>query len=103
MEGSFLSFLCLWDSIKFVSVCGFAVGFYRKASEEAPTSNEILQLAAEQDGTVGAAEADEQKRVKDENWAVYTEENAKGAGNTMNRFVFYFLFWTVFGNEGART
>lgn len=41
----------------------------------------------EQDGTVGADEAEEAKRQKDENWAVFTEENAKGAGNTMNRFV----------------
>ncbi|CDZ97159.1 Protein phosphatase 2A-associated protein [Phaffia rhodozyma] len=56
-----------------------------KASEEAPTTNEILQLASEQDGLLSAIEADEKKRLKDENWAVYTEENAKGAGNTMNR------------------
>jgi immunoglobulin-binding protein 1 len=39
----------------------------------------------EQDGTVSADEADETKRQKDESWAVFTEENAKGAGNTMNR------------------
>lgn len=30
-------------------------------------------------------EKDEQKRQKDENWAVYTEANKRGAGNTMNR------------------
>ena len=41
----------------------------------------------EQDGTVGADEAEETKRQKDESWAVFTEENAKGAGNTMNRCV----------------
>lgn len=41
----------------------------------------------EQDGTAEAAEAAEAKRLKDESWAVYTEENAKGAGNTMNRCV----------------
>lgn len=39
----------------------------------------------EQDGSAGADVAAETKRQKDESWAVYTEENAKGAGNTMNR------------------
>jgi hypothetical protein len=56
----------------------------RKASE-GPTDSELLALAAEADGTRQGAQKDEQKRQKDENWARYTEENAKGAGNTMNR------------------
>ena len=33
---------------------------------------------------IGDAKA-EQKRLKDENWAMFAEENPKGAGNTMNR------------------
>ncbi|KAG5220903.1 serine threonine protein phosphatase pp2a-associated protein [Salix suchowensis] len=42
-------------------------------------------LDAEEDGTLlGEANA-EKKRQKDENWAVFTDENPKGAGNTMNR------------------
>ncbi|WVO14166.1 hypothetical protein L204_101797 [Cryptococcus depauperatus] len=56
-----------------------------QASYDAPTAAEQLALETEQDGTIGAHDADEKKRKKDENWAVYTEENAKGAGNTMNR------------------
>jgi immunoglobulin-binding protein 1 len=54
-----------------------------KASEDAPTSTEILQLASEADGTVGAEIAEEQKRQKEENWAIFTDENEKGAGNKM--------------------
>lgn len=46
----------------------------------------------EQDGSAGADVAAETKRQKDESWAVYTEENAKGAGNTMNRCVPRLLF-----------
>lgn len=57
----------------------------RQASYDAPTESELLELAAEDDGTVLGAEKAEQKRVKEENWAVYTEANKKGAGNTMNR------------------
>lgn len=56
-----------------------------QASYDAPTESELLELAAEDDGTVLGAEKAEQKRVKEENWAVYTEANKKGAGNTMNR------------------
>jgi hypothetical protein len=56
-----------------------------QASAEAPTTSELLQLASENDGTFDADEAEEQKRQKDENWARYTDENRKGAGNTMNR------------------
>jgi immunoglobulin-binding protein 1 len=45
----------------------------------------LLALAAEEDGTVLGGEKYEQKRRKEEDWAVYTEANRKGAGNTMNR------------------
>jgi immunoglobulin-binding protein 1 len=55
------------------------------ASENAPTSTELLQLASEQDGTREGREKEEEKRKKEEDWAVYTELNKKGAGNTMNR------------------
>jgi len=58
---------------------------FRQASYDAPTESELLELAAEDDGTVLGAEKAEQKRLKEENWAVYTEANKKGAGNTMNR------------------
>lgn len=58
---------------------------FRAASENAPTSTEILQLASEQDGTRDAEEKEEEKRRKEEDWSVYTELNKKGAGNTMNR------------------
>jgi immunoglobulin-binding protein 1 len=57
----------------------------RQASYDAPTESELLELAAEDDGTVIGAEKAEQKRLKEENWAVYTEANKKGAGNIMNR------------------
>ena len=57
----------------------------RQASYDAPTESELLELAAEDDGTVLGAEKAEQKRLKEENRAVYTEANKKGAGNTMNR------------------
>lgn len=56
-----------------------------QASEDAPTSSEILQIASENDGTRSGREADDQKREKEEKWARYTDDNAKGAGNTMNR------------------
>lgn len=58
---------------------------YRPQSEQEPTSSEQLTLDAEQDGTAFADEQAEAKRLKDENWARYTDENPKGAGNTMNR------------------
>ncbi|KAL7415951.1 TAP42-like protein [Mrakia frigida] len=56
-----------------------------QASEDAPTSSEILQIASENDGTRSGREADDQKRDKEEKWARYTDDNPKGAGNTMNR------------------
>ncbi|KAF5380918.1 hypothetical protein D9615_004167 [Tricholomella constricta] len=55
------------------------------ASEAAPTSSEQLALEAEMDGTRDGEDKEEAKRQKDENWARYTDENPKGAGNTMNR------------------
>jgi immunoglobulin-binding protein 1 len=58
---------------------------FRQASYDAPTDSELLELAAEQDGTVEAEEKGEQKRLKEESWANYAEENKRGAGNTMNR------------------
>ncbi|KAG9126061.1 hypothetical protein FRC07_005062 [Ceratobasidium sp. 392] len=56
-----------------------------KTSEEAPTPSERLAIDAEQDGTRFGEEESEEKRLKDEDWAVYTDENPKGMGNTMNR------------------
>ncbi|KAG6833069.1 hypothetical protein H0H87_011813 [Tephrocybe sp. NHM501043] len=55
------------------------------ASEAAPTSSEQLALDAEMEGTLEGEQKSEEKRLKDENWARYTDENPKGAGNTMNR------------------
>ncbi|KAJ7481234.1 TAP42-like protein [Mycena galericulata] len=55
------------------------------ASENAPTSSEQLKLDSELDGSKDGAEKEEMKRLKDENWAQFTDENPKGAGNTMNR------------------
>jgi hypothetical protein len=37
------------------------------------------------DGTVPGGEKAEEKRLKDENWARFTDENPRGQGNTMNR------------------
>ncbi|GAB1518023.1 Type 2A phosphatase-associated protein 42 [Rhizoctonia solani] len=56
-----------------------------KASEQAPTSSEQLAVDSEQDGTRFGEEKSEEKRKKDEEWAVFTDANPKGAGNTMNR------------------
>ncbi|KAF8749443.1 TAP42-like family [Rhizoctonia solani] len=58
---------------------------HRKASEQAPTSSEQLAVDSEQDGTRFGEEKSEEKRKKDEEWAVFTDANPKGAGNTMNR------------------
>ncbi|KAG6880262.1 hypothetical protein C0992_001831 [Termitomyces sp. T32_za158] len=55
------------------------------ASETALTSSEQLSLDAEMDGTLDSEEKSETKRLKDENWARFTDENPRGAGNTMNR------------------
>ncbi|KAL7283684.1 hypothetical protein ACG7TL_003120 [Trametes sanguinea] len=55
------------------------------ASENKPTSKEQLAIDAEQDGTIFGEEKAEEKRLKDESWAQYTDTHPKGAGNTMNR------------------
>ncbi|KAJ7217195.1 TAP42-like protein [Mycena pura] len=55
------------------------------ASETALTSSEQLDLDSQMDGTSGGAEKEEIKRLKDEKWAQFTDENPRGAGNTMNR------------------
>ncbi|KAI0780558.1 serine/threonine protein phosphatase PP2A-associated protein [Trametes elegans] len=55
------------------------------ASESQPTSKEQLAIDAEQDGTAFGEEKAEEKRLKDESWAQYTDTHPKGAGNTMNR------------------
>lgn len=75
MEGTFLSSFCRAVDLWFTS----------PASEAAPTSSEQLALDAEMDGTLQSEEKAEQKRLKDEKWAKYTDDNPKGAGNTMNR------------------
>ncbi|KAF7363805.1 Serine/threonine protein phosphatase PP2A-associated protein [Mycena sanguinolenta] len=54
-------------------------------SENALTESEQLALDAEMDGSKDGAEKEEMKRLKDENWAQFTDENPRGAGNTMNR------------------
>ncbi|KAJ6618806.1 TAP42-like protein [Mycena sp. CBHHK59/15] len=60
-------------------------GGLRPASEAALTSSEQLELDSEMDGTRDGAGKEEMKRLKDENWAQFTDENPRGAGNTMNR------------------
>lgn len=37
------------------------------------------------DGALSADSAETQQRMKDEYWALYKEDNRRGAGNTMNR------------------
>ncbi|WRT65047.1 uncharacterized protein IL334_001989 [Kwoniella shivajii] len=56
-----------------------------QASYDAPTESELLELAAENDGSTLAEQKAEQKRLKEENWANFTDDNKKGAGNTMNK------------------
>ncbi|KIY50826.1 TAP42-like protein [Fistulina hepatica ATCC 64428] len=55
------------------------------ASENAPTSSEQLAMDAEMDGTAFGEVKVEEKRLKDEKWAQYTDTHTRGAGNTMNR------------------
>ncbi|KZO90489.1 TAP42-like protein [Calocera viscosa TUFC12733] len=55
------------------------------ASENAPTSKEQLQLDTEMEGTAFAEERAEEQRRKDEDWAVWTDANPKGAGNRGNK------------------
>jgi immunoglobulin-binding protein 1 len=42
-------------------------------------------MDSERDGTAFGEAKTEEKRQKDESWARYTDENPRGAGNTMNR------------------
>lgn len=42
-------------------------------------------MDSKQDGTSFGEEESEEKRMKDEAWAVFTERNPKGSRNTMNR------------------
>jgi immunoglobulin-binding protein 1 len=44
-----------------------------------------LALDAENDGATFGDEKQEEKRQKDEKWAMYTDTHPKGAGNMMNR------------------
>jgi hypothetical protein len=37
------------------------------------------------EGSTEGDEKTEEKRLKDERWAKYMDENPRGAGNTMNR------------------
>ncbi|THU99050.1 hypothetical protein K435DRAFT_964626 [Dendrothele bispora CBS 962.96] len=55
------------------------------ASEKEPTSSEQLAIDAEMDGAREGEEKSEEKRIKDEKWAVFTDENPTGSGNTINR------------------
>lgn len=83
-DGSLLVYLVRWLTVR----AGFLFQTHssvRQASEDAPTSSELLQIASENDGTRSGREADDKKREKEENWARYTDDNPKGAGNTMNR------------------
>jgi len=59
--------------------------YHRPQSAAQPTSKEQLALDAEQDGTSFGEEKAEEGRLKDENWARFTDENPRGAGNMMNR------------------
>jgi len=61
------------------------INVFRPASQAAPTSSEQLAIDAEMDGTLEGEMKEEMKRQKDEKWARYTDENPRGAGNTMNR------------------
>lgn len=63
----------------------FTRSLFRAASAALPTTSEQLALDSEMDGTRQGEERSEAKRLKDENWARFTDENPKGAGNTMNR------------------
>ena len=57
----------------------------RPQSAAQPTSSEQLAIDAEQDGTAFGDTRSEEKRRKDEEWARFTDDNPRGAGNTMNR------------------
>jgi immunoglobulin-binding protein 1 len=69
----------------YLKCCQEVADHSRQASYDAPTESELLELAAEEDGTVLGEQKVEQKRQKEEKWATFTDSNKKGAGNTMNR------------------
>ncbi|TDL24996.1 serine/threonine protein phosphatase PP2A-associated protein [Rickenella mellea] len=54
-------------------------------SEAAPTRKEQLEEDSQLDGTSEGDRKIEEKREEDERWARFTDENPRGAGNTMNR------------------
>ncbi|SJX66356.1 related to TAP42-component of the Tor signaling pathway [Sporisorium reilianum f. sp. reilianum] len=56
-----------------------------QASYDAPTSGEQRALRMEHDGTRDADAAEHEQRAQDMHWDRFTEENKRGAGNTMNR------------------
>jgi len=55
------------------------------ASAERPTTSEQLTIDSERDGSLFGEQKSEEKRAKDEKWAVFTDANLRGAGNIMNR------------------
>jgi len=54
-------------------------------SSNVPTTSEQLAMDAEMDGNLSGEGKAEEKRLKDEKWAVFADSHPKGAGNTMNR------------------
>ena len=58
---------------------------FSPASQNAPTTSEILEIDAEMDSNVHGELKAEEKRQKDEKWARYTDDHPRGAGNRMNR------------------
>jgi immunoglobulin-binding protein 1 len=70
----------------FLTHCRGTLTFFAVDSPQTGlTSSEQLAQDAEQDGTAFGADKAEEKRLKDEKWAQFTDANPKGAGNTMNR------------------
>ncbi|KAL4067754.1 TAP42-like protein [Scleroderma yunnanense] len=53
--------------------------------EEKPTTSEQLAIDSEMDRTVFGEGKSEEKRLRDEQWAQFKDDNPKGAGNMMNR------------------
>ena len=54
-------------------------------TESTKQKAEVDRLRSEVEKTKASLKDEEEKRVKDEEWARYTDENKRGAGNTMNR------------------
>jgi hypothetical protein len=65
--------------------CRSCVLLHSSQSTEIPTSSEQLAIDGEMDGMALGEEKAEEKRLKDEKWARFTDENPRGQGNTMNR------------------